>query len=223
MPATLRDRARTHARILRAARAEFMRHGYSGARVERISRTGRSSDRMIYYYFGSKKALYLAVLEAVYDELGEAESALAIDAGEPLEALVALIAFTWNYYLAHPEFVALLSNENLQRGRHVAKSAKVKQLSRPVLGILETILAEGTRQKVFRSGLDVKKVYLTLAALGYFYLSNRYTLSSFLGTDLMRADEREAWLAEITRVMIASVSAPVSAPGAAKKQRTKKA
>ena len=223
MPATLRDRARTHARILRAARAEFMRHGYSGARVERISRTGRSSDRMIYYYFGSKKALYLAVLEAVYDELGEAESALAIDAGEPLEALVALIAFTWNYYLAHPEFVALLSNENLQRGRHVAKSAKVKQLSRPVLGILETILAEGSRQKVFRPGLDVKKVYLTLAALGYFYLSNRYTLSSFLGTDLMRADEREAWLAEITRVMIASVSAPVSAPGAAKKQRTKKA
>ena len=223
MPATLRDRARTRARILRAARAEFMRHGYSGARVERISRTGRSSDRMIYYYFGSKKALYLAVLEAVYDELGEAESALAIDAGEPLEALVALIAFTWNYYLAHPEFVALLSNENLQRGRHVAKSVKVKQLSRPVLGILETILAEGTRQKVFRPGLDVKKVYLTLAALGYFYLSNRYTLSSFLGTDLMRADEREAWLAEITRVMIASVSAPVSAPGAAKKQRTKKA
>ena len=223
MPATLRDRARTHARILRAARAEFMRHGYSGARVERISRTGRSSDRMIYYYFGSKEALYLAVLEAVYDELGEAESALVIDAGEPLEALVALIAFTWNYYLAHPEFVALLSNENLQRGRHVAKSAKVKQLSRPVLGILGTILAEGTRQKVFRPGLDVKKVYLTLAALGYFYLSNRYTLSSFLGTDLMRADEREAWLAEITRVMIASVSAPVSAPGAAKKQRTKKA
>lgn len=223
MPATLRDRARTHARILRAARAEFMRHGYSGARVERISRTGRSSDRMIYYYFGSKKALYLAVLEAVYDELGEAESALAIDAGEPLEALVALIAFTWNYYLAHPEFVALLSNENLQRGRHVAKSAKVKQLSRPVLGILGTILAEGARQKLFRRGLDVNRVYLTLAALGYFYLSNRYTLSSFLGTDLMRADEREAWLAEITRVMIASVSAPVSAPGAAKKQRTKKA
>jgi len=208
MPATLRDPARTRARILRAARAEFMRHGYSGARIERISRTGRSSDRMIYYYFGSKEALYLAVLEAVYEELGAAESALAIDATKPLEALVELIGFTWSYYLAHPEFVALLSNENLQRGRHVAKSAKVKQLSRPVLGILGTILIEGARQQVFRPDLDVKKVYLTLAALGYFYLSNRYTLSSFLGTDLMRAGEREAWLAEITRVMIASVSVP---------------
>ena len=219
MPATLRDPARTRARILRAARAEFMRHGYSGARIERISRTGRSSDRMIYYYFGSKEALYLAVLEAVYAELGAAESALVLDAGEPMAALVALIEFTWNYYLAHPEFVALLSNENLQRGRHVAKSAKVKQLSRPVLGILGTILGEGTRQELFRPGLEVKKVYLTLAALGYFYLSNRYTLSSFLGTDLMRADERDAWLAEITRVMIASVSAP----GATKNRRTAKA
>ncbi len=218
MPATPRDPARTRARVLRAARTEFMRHGYSGARVERISRSGRSSDRMIYYYFGSKEALYLAVLEAVYAELGEAESALVLDAAKPLEALVALIAFTWNYYLAHPEFVALLSNENLQRGRLVAKSAKVKHLARPVLGILGTILAEGLRQKVFRPGLDVKKVYLTLAALGYFYLSNRYTLSSFLGTDLMRADEREAWLAEITRVMISSVSAP----GASNQRKTTK-
>ena len=96
---------------------------------------------------------------------------------------------------------------------------KVKQLSRPVLGILGTILAEGARQKVFRRDLDVDKVYLTLAALGYFYLSNRFTLSSFLGTDLMRADECEAWLAEITRVMMAAVGVPA----AQRRRRNKKA
>lgn len=205
-----RDPERTRARILRAARNEFMRHGFSGARIERISRGGRSSDRMIYYYFGSKEQLYLAVLEAVYAELGEAESALTLDTSKPVEALRELVAFTWRYYLAHPEFVALLSNENLQRGRHIAKSAKVKQLARPVLGILGTILAEGTRQKVFRRGLDVRQVYLTLAALGYFYLSNRFTLSSFLGGDLMRAEAQDAWLAEMTRVMLASVAAPAT-------------
>ncbi len=203
-----RDPERTRARLQRAARTEFMRHGYSGARVERISRTARSSDRMLYYYFESKEKLYLAVLEGVYTELGEAESALVLDATRPAEALSQLIAFTWNYYLAHPEFVALLSNENLQRGRHITKSVKVKQLSRPVLDILGTILAEGARQKVFRRDLDVHRVYLTLAALGYFYLSNRYTLSSFLGSDLMRADHCAAWLAEITRVMQAAVAAP---------------
>jgi AcrR family transcriptional regulator len=211
MPAT-RDPVQTQARILRAARNEFMRHGYSGARVERISRAAHSSDRMLYYYFANKEGLYLRVLEGVYSELGEAESALVLDPARPIEALRALIEFTWRYYVAHPEFVALLSNENLQRGRHITKSVKVKQLSRPVLDILGTILAEGTRQKVFRRGLDVKKVYLTLAALGYFYLSNRFTLSSFLGTDLMRPDECEGWLAEITRVVMAAVCAPATVP-----------
>ncbi len=210
-----RDPAQTQQRILRAARNEFMRHGYSGARVERISRAARSSDRMIYYYFASKEALYLQVLEGVYSELGEAESALVLDPKQPLEALDALISFTWRYYVEHPEFVALLSNENLQRGRHITKSVRVKQLSRPVLDILGTILAEGARQKVFRRDLDVKKVYLTLAALGYFYLSNRFTLSSFLGADLMRQEECDAWLAEIRRVMAAAVcvpAAPVASP-----------
>ena len=201
-----RDAEKTRARILRAARTEFMRHGFSGARVERISRTGRSSDRMIYYYFVSKEKLYLAVLEAVYAELGAAESALVLDASKPVAALRELVAFTWGYYLAHPEFVALLSNENLQHGKHITRSVRVKQLSRPVLDILGTILAEGARQKLFRRDLDVHQVYLTLAALGYFYLSNRYTLSSFLGSDLMRAETCDAWLAEITRVVLASVS-----------------
>jgi len=209
MPA-VRDPVQTQRRILRAARNEFMHHGYSGARIERISRAARSSDRMIYYYFASKEALYLQVLEGVYSELGDAESALTLDAGRPVEALDELIAFTWRYYVEHPEFVALLSNENLQRGRHITKSLKVKLLSRPVLDILGTILAEGARQKLFRRDLDVKKVYLTLAALGYFYLSNRYTLSSFLGTDLMRPSECDAWLEEIRRVVMAAVCAPAA-------------
>jgi len=165
---------------------------------------------MIYYYFASKEALYLQVLEGVYSDLGEAESALTLDPRRPVEALDQLIAFTWRYYVEHPEFVALLSNENLQRGRHITKSVKVKLLSRPVLDILATILAEGARQKVFRPDLDVKKVYLTLAALGYFYLSNRYTLSSFLGVELMRPSECDSWLAEIRRVVMAAVRQPAA-------------
>jgi AcrR family transcriptional regulator len=202
-----RDADQTRARILKAARNEFMRHGYSGARIERISRSGRSSDRMIYYYFGSKEALYIEVLEGVYAELGAAESRLALDESKPLEALRTLIAFTWNYYLEHPEFVALLSNENLQRGRHITKSLGVVLLSRPVLEILGRILAEGARQGLFRPGLDVRHVYIALAALGYFYLSNRYTLTSFLGTDLMQDAHCDRWLEEMTRVLLASVAA----------------
>lgn len=206
MPAR-RDPELTRARILRAARNEFMRHGYSGARIERISRAGRSSDRMIYYYFDSKEALYIEVLESVYVELGAAEAALALDLADPEAALVRLVEFTWGYYVAHPEFVALLANENLLRGKHITKSVKVKQLSRPVLDILERILAVGMERGVFRADLDVRNVYLTMAALGYFYLSNRYTLSSFLGIDLLQPEARRRWLAEVTRVVRAAVRA----------------
>ena len=213
MPAT-RDADLTRARILKAARTEFMRHGYSGARIGRISRAARSSDRMIYYYFGSKEALYIAVLEGVYTELGAAESRLVLDEARPVEALRRLIAFTWQYYLAHPEFVALLSNENLQRGKHIAKSLSVAKLSRPVLEILGRVLDEGVRQGVFRRGLDVRHVYVTLAALGYFYLSNRYTLSSFLDRDLMRREAQDAWLAEMTRVLLSAVAAEPQAGAA---------
>ena len=202
-----RDPERTRARILLAARNQFMRHGYSGARIERISSAARSSDRMIYYYFGNKEGLYIEVLEGVYTALGDAEGQLALDVSNPEQGLRMLIAFTWNYYIAHPEFVALLNNENLQRGRHITKSVKVRQLSRPVLEILGRIIDEGARQRVFRANLDVRHVYLTIAALGYFYLSNRHTLSSFLGEDLMKPESRDAWLEEITRIVLASVRA----------------
>ena len=105
------------------------------------------------------------------------------------------------------------------RGLHIAKSPTVKRLSRPVLGILGTILAEGARQKVFRRDLDVARVYLALAALGYFYLSNRFTLSSFLGFDLMRAEACDDWLAEIKRVTLASVCVPPPAAKTGSKSR----
>ena len=218
MPAAARDSALTRARILRAARNEFMRHGYSGARIERISRTGRSSDRMIYSTSPARSALPGRAGGRLH-RARRRRSALAIDPARPLEALEALIEFTWHYYLEHPEFVALLSNENLMRGLHINKSVKVKLLSRPVLGILGTILAEGARQKVFRRRPRRAQVYLTLAALGYFYLSNRFTLSSFLGFDLMRTEACESWLAEIKRVMLAAVGAPAATAKTGSKTR----
>jgi AcrR family transcriptional regulator len=172
MPAA-RDPVQTQRRILRAARNEFMHHGYSGARIERISRAARSSDRMIYYYFASKERSTCRCSRASTASSATPRARSPSTRAGRSRRSSQLIAFTWRYYVEHPEFVALLSNENLQRGRHITKSVKVKLLSRPVLDILGTILAEGARQKVFRRDLDVKKVYLTLAALGYFYLSNR--------------------------------------------------
>lgn len=192
-------------RILQAATREFASHGYGGARVERISAAAGTVDRMLYYYFGSKEGLFRAVLERAYEQLGAAEQRLRLSDAEPVAAMRALIAFTWNYYLKHPEFIRLLNSENLYKGAHVRHSTRVKSLSFPLLSILEDLLRRGEAQGKFRAGVDPVQVYLTIAALAYFYLSNRYTLSRFLGLDLMAAPQRKRWLEHIVALVLAHV------------------
>jgi AcrR family transcriptional regulator len=192
-------------RILQAATSEFATHGYGGARIERISDAAGTVDRMLYYYFGSKEGLFRAVLERVYEELGAAEQQLQLADAEPVEGMRALIAFTWGYYLRHPEFIRLLNSENLHRGAHVRHSKRVKALSFPLLSILADLLKRGEAQGKFRAGIDPVQVYLTIAALAYFYLSNRYTLSRFLGLELMSAPQRKRWLEHITALVLGHV------------------
>ena len=123
-----RDPARTKSRILDAATAEFARYGLGGARVDRIAGRAGANKRMLYYYFGSKEELFLAVLEASYAHIRNAERELDLEHRDPREALRRLVEFTWKYYLEHPEFMTLLNSENLHKGRHVQRSQRVRQL-----------------------------------------------------------------------------------------------
>jgi len=183
----------TRGAILQAAMREFARGGYDGARIDRISKAARANDRMIYYYFGSKEQLFIEALEAIYAELGAAESALELDLSQPVAALEAVVRFTLDYYRNHPEMIALLNNENLRSGADVAKSRKVRSLSSPLTSLLERILASGAAQGLFRRDMRSQDLYIAIAALHYFYVSNRYTLSRFLGTDLMGAAALAHW------------------------------
>jgi AcrR family transcriptional regulator len=203
----VRDPEAMRRRILDAATLEFANGGYGGARIERISRAAGTVDRMLYYHFGSKEDLFRAVLEGAYEHLGAAEQQLTLGDTEPVQAMRELIAFTWHYYLEHPEFIRLLNTENLYRGEHVRKSRRVKALSFPLLSILAELLQRGARQRKFRRGVDPVQVYITIAALGYFYVSNRYTLSRFLGMDLMAAEQCERWLQHIIDVVLKDIRA----------------
>ena len=62
----MRDAERTRAEILEVATHEFAQRGYSGARVDEIADQTSTTKRMIYYYFGGKEQLYIAVLERAY-------------------------------------------------------------------------------------------------------------------------------------------------------------
>lgn len=175
----------TQQKILAAATAEFAQHGLGGARVDRIASRAGANKRMLYYYFGSKEDLFLAALEASYAHIRSAERELDLEHADPREALKRLVDFTWRYYLDHPEFVALLNSENLHQGRHVRRSRRVRELHSPLVGTLRDILRRGERSGLFRRGVDPVELYISIAGEGYFYLSNRYTLSRIFGRDLM--------------------------------------
>jgi AcrR family transcriptional regulator len=174
----------TRENILRAAIKVFARQGFEGGRIEQISKAAKSYDRMIYYYFGSKEALFIAVIEETYRRFNEAESRLELDLAQPVESLEAIIRFIWSYYYRNPEFITLLNSENLHRGRHISKSRRAGEYSSPAISLLDEVLRSGAQSGAFRENVRARDIYLMIAALGYFYLSNRHTLSAFLGEQL---------------------------------------
>ena len=200
-----RDPLRTRSRILDAATAEFARYGLGGARVDRIARRAGANKRMLYYYFGAKETLFLAVLEASYAAIRSAERDLDLEHRDPREALKRLVEFTWRYYLEHPEFMTLLNSENLHKGRHVHRSERVRELHSPLVETLGTILRRGARQGLFRPGVDPVQLYISIAGEGYFYLSNRYTLSRIFDRDLMAPRALAGRARHITQTILNSV------------------
>ena len=188
-----RDPERTSASILAAAVAEFSQKGYEGARIDAIARHAKINKRMLYHYFGGKEGLYLAVLEGRYAAIRSAERLLDLSHRAPLEGMRELVLFTWQYFLEHPEFLSILTTENLQKARFLRRSGSVVELNSPLIEEIRQLLARGTKSKVFREGVDPVQVYVSIASLGAFYLSNRWTLSTIFQRDLFSAGELEAW------------------------------
>jgi len=205
----VRERAAQATRdaILRAATKVFAKHGFAGGRIEQISKAARSHDRMIYYYFGSKEALFIAVLEDTYRRFNDAESALALDTSRPDEAMRTVIRFIWSYYQKNPDFITLLNTENLHRGKHIGKSLRAREYSSPAISITERVLQSGAEQGLFRADVAARDIYLMIAALGYFYLSNRFTLSAFLGEALEAPEAMAHWEAFLIDAVLRTVAA----------------
>jgi AcrR family transcriptional regulator len=206
-PVAARDPAAKSTRnnILRAATKVFARYGYEGGSVEKISSAAKSFDRMIYYYFGSKEGLFIEVLEDMYRRMNDAELALKLDLEQPVESLTEVVCFVVDYYNKHPEFITLLNVENLHRGKHISKSARAREYSSPAIAIIAQLLDSGLRQGLFRADVSARNVYLLIAALGYFYLSNGHTLSTFLGEDLRTPQALAQWQAFIVSTVLRTV------------------
>jgi AcrR family transcriptional regulator len=162
---------------------------------------------MIYYYFGSKEGLFIAVLEGIYRRMDEAEAALDLDASRPVEALTALVRFVLGYYRKNPDFVTLLNTENLHKGRHIAKSLRAREYSSQAISIIGEIMARGVAQGLFRAAVAPRDLYLLIASTGYFYMSNRHTLTAFLGEPLETQEAVAHWEDFVIETVLRTVDA----------------
>jgi AcrR family transcriptional regulator len=198
----VRDAEATKQRILNASRAEFARHGYSGARVDRIARAARANKRMLYYHVGNKDALYLEALETAYADIRAAEQELRLEDMEPLEAIERLVRFTWNYFLENPEFIALLNTENLHKAKHLKRSRQIGSMNSPVVATVGRILEEGVKRRLIRPGIDPLQLYISIASLCYFYLSNLHTLTVVFDGGLKEQAALDARVAHVVDLVL---------------------
>ena len=196
----LRDADRSQNTILMAARDEFSEHGLGG-----IAERAGLNKRLIYYYFEDKEKLFQAVLEQVYRDIREQERELNLLHLKPETAVRRLVEFTWNYYLEHPEFLTLLNSANLHRARHLQQSERARQLNSPLVATLGEVLERGRVEGTFRGGIDPVQLYVSIAGLSYFYLSNNHTLSAIFGRDLMTPKAHSERLSHMCDVILGYV------------------
>lgn len=195
----------TREEILQAATRVFAKHGFEGATLQKISKAAKSVDRMIYYYFKSKEGLFIAVLEQMYVQMNHAESLIELSSDKPEQALREVIEFVMRYYREHPEFIALLNTENLHQGRHIVKSLHAAKYSSPAVNVIKSILKRGQQMGLFRHHVRALDVYLLIVSTNYFYVSNRFTLSAFLGRDLQASKEVSRWRKFVTLAVLRTV------------------
>ncbi len=187
-----RDPAATRKKLLTAARREFADSGLAGARVDEIAARAGVNKQLVYHYFGDKDALYLAVLEWVYEEIRAQERKLNLEGLPPEQAIRKLIEASFDHLDAHPDFIVLLNDENRGGARHVRGSRKLEAMHSPLVSMVSTILSQGVRAGIFRKGVNPVHLYISIAGLSYFFFSNTPTLSAIFGKDFSDAAAKRA-------------------------------
>ena len=182
-PPRTNDPERTMADIVTVATREFADKGLAGARIDEIAAATRTSKRMIYYYFGSKEGLYIAVLEHAYQAIRDTEAALHLDDLAPEQALRELVGATVDYQLAHPEFTRLVMTENIHRGEFLAQSKAIRDLNLPAIDAIAKVYQRGCATGQFRPGLDPLDLHMSISALAVFNVANKHTFSLIFQRD----------------------------------------
>ena len=185
-----RDADRTRAEILDVAQREFARHGYAGARVDEMAALMRTTKRMIYYYFGGKEKLYIAVLEKAYGEVRALESTIDVHHLAPVEAIRTLAELTFDHHDAHPDFIKLVSIENVHQAEHLRKSELLVNLGGPVSQLISQILDAGRASGDFTADVDAIDMHMMISSFCCFRIANQHTFGALFGRDMTAPEHR---------------------------------
>ncbi len=188
-----RDAERTKREILETATGEFAERGYAGARVDEIAARMRTTKRMIYYYFGSKEQLFVAVLERAYSEIREAEQSVDVEGLDPPAAIRRIAELTFDHHESHPDFIRLVSIENIHHAEHMAKSEAIARLGSPATDVIGRILERGRADGAFRTDVDAIDLHMMISAFCVFRIANRHTFGTLFGRDLTDAALRDRY------------------------------
>jgi AcrR family transcriptional regulator len=201
-PPRTHDPDRTRADILQVAMTEFADKGLSGARIDAIADATRTSKRMIYYYFESKEGLYLAVLEEAYRRIRRTEGDLQLDNLPPEDALRRLVEFTFDHHAGNEEFIRIVMNENIERGKYLSQSQIIEDLNVPAIDAIGRIYERGRAAGVFREGLDPIDIHASISALTFFNVSNQYSFGRIFKRDLVTSAARAVRRANIVEMLV---------------------
>lgn len=199
------DSEETRANIIEVATREFADKGLAGARIDEIADKTNSSKRMIYYYFGGKDELYRAVLERSYANIRDREMAENFQALPADEALAAHVGHTFDYHASHPEFIRLVMNENIHRAEHLQHVHGIKDRNQMVIASLQAIIDKGVAAGLFRPDIDPVDLHMSISALCFFNVSNRYTFSTIFTRDIGAPDAMAARRERVIDMILKSV------------------
>jgi AcrR family transcriptional regulator len=216
----VRDRERTRSHILDVATAEFAERGYDGARVDEIAALTKTTKRMIYYYFGGKKQLYLAALERAYARIRAAESQVDVAHLDPVTALRRIAEITFDHHESHPDFIRLVSVENVHHGDHIRELANLADLNTPVIQLLAELLKRGRAEGLFRDDVDAIDVHMMISSFCFFRVANRYTFGAIFGRDLVDPHDRERYRRMVGDLVVRYLAVgPTTAPKQPRRSR----
>src|SRR3954469_14640626 len=191
--AATRDRERTQAEILAVATREFSEHGYSGARVDEIAELTRTTKRMIYYYFESKQGLYAAVLQAAYAEIRAKEQTIEVDHLDPVAAIRRIAELTFDHHEAHPDFIRLVSIENIHHAEHLSELPGLDALGSPAIELIDRILTRGRAAGEFSRPVDALDVHMLISSFCVFRIANRHTFGAIFERDMLDPARRDGY------------------------------